>query len=735
AAGRLRGAGSAAALWLRARPGRMGLLRGAAAVFGVALLGVALFVGYCLMTLPSEGGMAADPSPSAVSVASSSGEVFATRGVVKGEKLTPETIPAPLKAAIVAIEDRRFYSHFGIDLRGLARAVVRNAGGAREGGSTITQQLARLTYLSQERSLRRKVQEAALALWLDATLSKDEILARYLNAVYFGASAWGADAASRRYFGKPARDLDLGEAAMLAGLVRSPSSLAPNKNLEGARARAELVLTAVLETGAATPEQIDTARRNPVSVWRPPEVPPGTNYYLDMVEGEARRLAPDPAQDLAVTGTLDLRLQAAAERAVEKVLKEEGRAKNVEQAAVIAMAPDGAILAMVGGRDYAASQFNRAVQAKRQAGSLFKLFVYLAALKDGATPQTVMVDRPIQIADWEPENYGGRYRGPVLLRSAFATSINTVAVQLAEAVGMPAVIATARGLGVSSDLPAVPSLALGSAEVTLLEMVRAYGAVAAGLPRVEPYLLRTVSAANGAVTRHEPPAPGQGDPAVLAAMRDMLFAVVQEGTGRTARLGTTPVGGKTGTTQESRDAWFVGFTPEITIGVWVGNDDNTPTKSVTGGDLPAKIWRMVATEAQRLGAQRVAAATRARPPTPAPGGGADTPAAIGPPAAIRGRASVRDTGTLEVEGVPVRLFGVEGVGGRPARDFARYLRRRPVSCEAQGEGKSYRCALDGYDLSRVVLYNGGGRAGPDADEDLREAEQQAQAAGLGLWAR
>ena len=724
----------------RRLPARGAFGWGRVAVWSVLalLLPALLFVLYALATIPRDGGMAAEASPSAVIVAARDGQAFATRGIVKGEKLAAADLPANLKAAIVAIEDRRFYRHFGVDARSIGRALFRNASGGREGASTITQQLARLTYLSQERSLRRKVQEALLALWLDATLPKDEILARYLNSAYFGAGAYGADAAARRYFGKPAKDLDLPEAAMLAGLVRAPSALAPHRNLEGARGRAETVLAAMVETGAAKAEEAEAARRNPASVWEPPQTPPGTGYYLDMVEAEARRATGASGADVTVAGTLDLRLQAAAERAVGRILAEEGRAKNVTQAALVAMAPDGAILAMVGGRNYADSQFNRAVQAKRQAGSLFKLFVYLAAVESGAEPQSVAVDAPIQIGEWEPENYGGRYRGVVTLKAAFANSINTVAVQLADAVGLDRVIATARALGVASDLPKVPSLALGSAEVTLIEMVRAYAAVAAGTGPVEPYLIRSVARGGERLAEQRAaPKPAAIGAEARDAMVEMLVAVVREGTGKSARLPNVLAGGKTGTTQESRDAWFVGFTPAVTIGVWVGNDDNTPTKNVTGGDMPARIWRAVAAEAGRLRPPRAEAAARdVTPPPRETGRAAPTPPVASPAARVRGFASVRDTATLDVEGQDIRLAGIEGLGGRAARDLARYIRRRPVACEPDPETpQTHRCIVQGQDLARVILFNGGARASPDAPADLREAEEQAREAGVGVWGR
>jgi penicillin-binding protein 1A len=451
-----------------------------AALAFVIILPVA-YVAYCMATLPENGGLVIEPTPSALIVEAPDGQVFATRGVFKGDKLSPQDIPENLSRAIIAIEDRHFYEHGGFYLPSMVRAAIRNIvfGSVREGGSTITQQLARMTYLSPERTIKRKIQEAVLAMWMERTLGKEEILSRYLNTAYFGAGVYGVDAAAKRYFGKTTKELSLSESAMLAGLVRAPSALAPTRHLEGARQRAALVLNAMVQTGAISQEQADAARRQPTTLRVPPDNPPGTNYFVDMLGGDVKRLVGSAPPDLTVRSTLDLDLQNIAENVIARRLKAEGRAKKVGQAALVALAPDGAILAMVGGRDYNESQFNRATQAKRQPGSLFKVFVYLTAFQKGLDPQTTAVDRPVQIGNWEPENYGGRFRGVVTLRTAFANSINSVAVQLADAVGIQAVIDTARKLGVQSGLPAVPSLALGAGEVTLLEMTRAFAAIAA----------------------------------------------------------------------------------------------------------------------------------------------------------------------------------------------------------------------------------------------------------------
>jgi penicillin-binding protein 1A len=690
------------------------------------------YVVYCIATIPSDGGLVIEPTPSALIVEAADGQVFATRGVFKGDKLTAQDVPANLSRAIVAIEDRHFYEHGGFYLPSMLRAAIRNmiSGSTREGGSTITQQLARMTYLSPERTIKRKVQEAILARWMERRLGKEEILSRYLNTAYFGAGVYGVDAAAKRYFGKTAKELSLSEAAMLAGLVRSPSALAPTRHLESARQRASLVLKAMVETGAISREQAEAARQTPATLRVPPDNPPGTNYFVDMLGSDVKQLIGAPTKDLTLRSTLDLNLQSIAESVIARRLGAEGRAKRVTQAALVAMAPDGAIFAMVGGRDYTDSQFNRATQAKRQPGSLFKVFVYLAAFQKGMDPQMTAVDRPVQIGNWEPENYGGRFHGVVTLRIAFAHSINSVAVQIADAIGIRAVIDVARKLGVQSELPAVPSLALGAGEVTLLEMTRAFAAIAANAERVESYGIRNVRNGEQVLfTRQKPQLQPAGNPAARAAMHDVLGSVVREGTARGAKI-NVPAEGKTGTSQSYKDAWFIGFTDEIVVGVWVGNDDNTPTRGVTGGDLPARIWNEFVTQSAAARAKAVRAQPRvAALSAPAAGDIRSAPSA----GVIRGVPIVQTTAMLEIQGRVVPLFGVEGVRGRPAREFTRYLGSREVACEPSGSGNAYRCRVGNQDLSRVVLFNGGGRAAANATADLRALEQQARASRVGIW--
>ncbi|WP_342153256.1 PBP1A family penicillin-binding protein [Methylorubrum sp. SB2] len=709
----------------------------------VPVVVLAAYVLAAFATLPPLGGVAPEAGQRALVVEADDGRTFATRGAFQGEKLTEKTLPPRLAEAIVAIEDRRFYSHWGIDLRGLFRALWRNAtgGGVREGGSTITQQYARLTSLNQEKTLRRKIQEAFLALRLESTLSKPEILVGYLNTAYFGAGAYGADAAARRYFGHGAQGLTLPEAAMLAGLVRAPSQLAPTRNFGGAKERADLVLQAMVETGAISQAEADKARKEKLTLHTPPETPPGTNYYLDALQADVRRLTNETG-DVTVRSTLNLDLQSLAEGVLARRLDAEGAKKKVSQGALVALAPDGAVLAMVGGRDYEDSQFNRATQAKRQAGSLFKLFVYLAAYQKGYYPDSVLVDRPTQIGEWEPQNSNNRFRGALPLRSAFALSINTIAAQLGDEVGMPAVIAEARRLGVQTDLPNVPSLALGSADVTLIDMTRAYaGVLGPGVP-VEPYLVRAVKGGPPQpLYQRSAPKPGAPmDAQVQTMILDSLQAVVDSGTGKAARVSGVAVGGKTGTSQDFRDAWFVGLTPDMIVGVWVGNDDNSPMNKVTGGDIPARVFHDFVERAQKVlkGRKRptpsaargetVAANAVAPPPPPTPP--ASIPTNAGPE--VRGVPEVVDTGTLSIRGRTVRLLGVVGERGALARQLARYLRRREVVCSGDTE---MRCRLDGDDLAALIVTAGGARATEDAPPDLVEAEDQARAERAGLWQR
>ncbi len=560
-------------------------------VFGFATLA------YFAYTLPFSDDFGKPDRKTAMTIVGSNGELVAMRGRFATEIVELKDLPPHLMHAVIAIEDRRFREHIGIDFLGMARAAWVNlmAGEVRQGGSTITQQLAKLTFLSQERTFKRKIQEAMIALWLEHQLTKDEILARYLNKVYLGAGAYGVSGAANRYYKKPVKSLTLAESAMLAGLIRAPSYLAPTRNLEAARKRAQLVLKTMVDIGYVDADTAAKTNVDKVTLAVNPnaKATQGDGYFADWAAAESRHLLGPMTADLTVETTLNPALQRLAEHTLRKWLDEEGAKRNVGQGAMIVMAHDGAILAMVGGKDYVESQFNRAVQAHRQPGSLFKLFVYLAGFDAGLTPDTIFNDQPLAIGDWRPKNYHDEYIGEVSLRDAFAQSINSVAVQLSERVGRERVIGVAHRLGIESTIKSHPSLALGASEVTLLEMTAAYAAMAADVKRVRPYGIRSIRGNGSALYRHRARHIRQSE-AILPwrrnEMLDLLIATVDSGTGRSARM-SAPVAGKTGTTQDYRDAWFIGFTADVVVGVWLGNDDNSPMDRVTGGDLPARIWR------------------------------------------------------------------------------------------------------------------------------------------------
>ena len=497
-------------------------------------------------------------------------------------------LPPYVGQAFIAIEDRRFFRHVGIDPWGLGRAFFRDlrSGRWREGGSTITQQLAKTSFLSPDRTPARKIQEALIALWLEARLSKEEILSRYLSNVSFGDNVYGLRAAARHYFSVEPEHLTLAQAAMLAGVVNAPSRLAPSSHLDAARDRAQLVLNAMHEIGFLSDAQLAAVQPARLRLGPRDDVPTGT-YFADWVLPQAADLADDGYGQRLVQTTLEGDLQRLAVRAVRRAGL--GRA----QAALVAMRLDGRVVAMVGGKDYAQSSFNRAVQARRQPGSAFKLFVYLAAFRHGLTPSTPVNDIPIRIGTWSPQNYGNSYRGPELLRDAVAYSSNSVAVQVSERVGRNNVIRAARDLGITTPLRPDPSLPLGVNNVTLLELTSAYAAVAAGRYPIRPHGLPPES--NGWFGWGGPDRPVSRDRA-FPMLRDVLYAVVQRGTGRAAAL-SVPTFGKTGTTSDYRDAWFVGFAGDLVVGVWVGNDDNTPLPGTTGGSTPARIWRSFMAEA------------------------------------------------------------------------------------------------------------------------------------------
>ncbi|TFV75883.1 PBP1A family penicillin-binding protein [Bradyrhizobium frederickii] len=542
------------------------------------------------------------------------GNPIGSRGIKHNDSIPLEDFPDVLIKATLATEDRRFYEHFGIDIAGTARALVTNAqaGGVRQGGSSITQQLAKNLFLSNERTIERKVNEAFLAIWLEWRLTKNEILKLYLDRAYMGGGTFGVDGAAHFYFNKSARDVTLAEAAMLAGLFKAPTKYAPHINLPAARARANVVLDNLVDAGFMTEGQVFGARRNPAfAVDRRDEASP--NYYLDYAFDEMRKLVDTFPKSytervFVVRLAIDTNVQKAAEDAVENQLRQFGRDYHATQAATVVADLDGGIRAMVGGRDYGASQFNRATDAYRQPGSSFKPYVYTTALLNGYTPNSIVVDGPVCIGNWCPQNYGHSYSGSVTLTQAITRSINVVPVKLSIAIGQkeqpkapnPAkigrakIVEVARRFGLKAPLPDTPSLPIGSDEVTVLEHAVAYATFPNRGKAVTPHsVLEVRTGAGDLVWRwdRDGPKPRQAIPASVAAdMAGMMSHVVSEGTARRAALDGIPTAGKTGTTNAYRDAWFVGYTGNFTCAVWYGNDDYSPTNRMTGGSLPAQTW-------------------------------------------------------------------------------------------------------------------------------------------------
>jgi penicillin-binding protein 1A len=556
----------------------------------IALVGVIVYVG---AHLPAIQALEIPKRPPTIQIVGYDGSVLATRGEMAGANVALKDLPPYLPKAFIAIEDRRFYSHYGVDPVGIARAAVTNIlhRGVSQGGSTLTQQLAKNLFLTQERTLQRKLQEVELALWLERKHSKSEILELYLNRVYFGSGAYGVEAAAQRYFGKSAKNVTIAEAAMLAGLVKSPSRLAPNRNPEGAEKRAQTVLTAMAEAKFISEAQAQASIGHPS--YNVKAAGAGTvNYVADWIGEVLDDLIGQIDQNIVVETSIDPKLQAVAEASVIDELAAKSVKFNVSQGALVAMTPDGAVRAMVGGRNYAESQYNRAVTAKRQPGSAFKPFVYLTAIESGLTPETIRQDAPLDVKGWKPENYSHEYFGAVTLTQALAMSLNTVAVRLGLEVGAKNVVRTAHRLGISSKLEANASIALGTSEVSLTELVGAYAPFANGGQGVAPHVVTRIRTSDGKVL-YDRPADQLGqviDPRNVAAMNTMMQETLLSGTARKAEIPGWMAAGKTGTSQDFRDAWFIGYTANLVTGVWLGNDDNSPTRKATGGGLPVEVW-------------------------------------------------------------------------------------------------------------------------------------------------
>jgi penicillin-binding protein 1A len=542
--------------------------------------------------MPSVASWEVPDRPPNVRILSVDGRLVANRGMTGGEALGLHEMSPWIPQAVMAIEDRRFYSHFGVDPIGLARAMFTNltSGAFSQGGSTLTQQLAKNLFLKPDRTLERKVQEVLLALWLEHKHSKDEILEMYLNRVYFGSGSYGVEAASRRYFGKSARDVTLAEAAVLAGLLKAPSRLSPARDPKAAAQRADLVLSAMREQGLIDQAQLagalDAPPARPASYWTGSE-----HYVADKVMDELPGLVGEIGTDLIVETTIDLHLQEFAERSIRRLIDENRETANVSQGVLVSLDNTGAVRAMVGGYDYANSQFDRATQAKRQPGSAFKPFVFMAALEQGLTPDSVRRDAPVRIGKWQPANFNDKYYGDVTLTQALAKSLNSVAVRLVDEVGYRRVIDAAYRLGIESDLQKNASIALGTSEVTPLELTAAFVPFANGGFRPFVHFIEKVSTPSGEVLwqRRSAGIPRVANANVVGMMNRMMAKTLEEGTARKAAFGW-PAAGKTGTTQSSRDVWFVGYTANLTTGVWFGNDDGAPTRNLTGGSLPAIAW-------------------------------------------------------------------------------------------------------------------------------------------------
>jgi penicillin-binding protein 1A len=572
-------------------------------VLWAGLAAVALVVYYAL-DLPDTDDLWKTGSHPELSIYARDEGLVARRGRRGGRPMRYEDFPPHLINAVIAIEDRRFFSHYGLDPRGLMRAMAVNLrqGRLAQGGSTLTQQLAKNVFLTPERSFKRKVQELLLAFWLEAYFTKQDIIALYLNRVYFGSGAYGVQSAAETYFNRPVQNLTKIEAAMLAGLLKAPSRYAPTRDPAAAAMRTRTVIAAMQAAGFMDAQEAQNlAAENIVITNRSTD---GAHYAVDWTLDQLPDFVGRPRADLDVMTTIDRPMQLAAERAINNILEAQGEARQARQAAMVVMTPDGAIRAMVGGRAYGKSQFNRAVQARRQPGSAFKPVVFLAALENGLNADDGYDDAPLEINGWSPKNYDGTYSGPVTAGEALARSLNTVAVQVSEQTGRDKVIDMARRLGLSGRMRAHPSLALGSFEVTLLQLTAAYAHFANGGRQVVPHIIHAVMSASGQTLYDRlSPAPLQIiAPHHIGALNDMLEASIRSGTGRAARLEAVELAGKTGTSQNWRDAWFIGYSGALVVGVWVGNDDGAPMNHVTGGGLPAQIFAAFMAEQKAVAA-------------------------------------------------------------------------------------------------------------------------------------
>lgn len=613
----------------------------AAMLFGFLAIGLGAGWLWFSQDLPSLDNLNAERRP-AIRLLAADGSLLETYGDVYGRTVHVKYLPPHVPQAVLAAEDHRFYGHFGIDLWGLGRAMVVNAKAGRivQGGSTITQQVAKNLFLTPERSLGRKIREAILAIKLEQRFTKDQILTVYMNRMYLGSGTWGIDAAAKRYFEKPAEALTPYEAAMIAGLLKAPSRYNPASSGELAHERAKLVLGKMAAYGFLSEQQAADAAAKRSDAVRG-KTRPAQRYFTDWIVERVRGYVGTGQGDLIVQTTLDPELQQMAEARTAKIMEAAGK-KGVSQVGLVMMTPEGAVRAMIGGKDYGESKFNRATQALRQPGSSFKPFVYLAALENGLSPNTIMTDAPLRLGNYEPKNYGGKYYGDVTLMDALTRSLNTVAVQVSEQVGRDQVIGAARRLGITAELTDTPSIALGASEVPLIEMTTAYAALANGGFGVWAFGIEEIREKDSGRVLYKRPADPPGrvvQEEHVAGMNAMLQSVVEAGTGRRAAIGR-PAAGKTGTSQEFRDAWFIGYTPNLVTGVWMGNDDGESMKKVTGGNLPAMLWGSVMKEAHK-GVEVAGLPTYIAPPvvahTPPPPANDNNP----PPATAKPRSIIK----------------------------------------------------------------------------------------------
>jgi penicillin-binding protein 1A len=622
-----------------------------------ASFAVVLFLGWCAYDLPDVSSLNDIKRRPSITLLAADGSLITSYGDLYGEFVHLDQMSPYLPEAVIATEDRRFYHHYGIDPIGLLRALYVNlrSGGLVQGGSTITQQLAKNVFLTPERSLHRKGQELLLSFWLEHNFTKNQILELYLNRVYFGSGTYGVDAAARRYFGRPAKDVTLLQAAMLAGMLKAPSRYNPAADPIASATRAGVVLDSMVDAGLITQEQAQQAGTQSGETEDNQPLPPAARYFADWAFDQVSSYIGITNADLVVQTTLDPKMQGAAERDLTAILARDGPKQRASEGALVALTPDGAVRAMVGGVDYKQSQYNRATQAMRQPGSSFKAFVYLTAFEDGLTPEAQFVDAPISIGKWSPDNYNDKYYGQVSLREAFARSLNSVAVQLAQRVTPAQVIETAKRLGIDTPLGNDPSIALGTSETTVLEMTGAYATFANKGQGVLPYGITRIATRDGQVL-YQREGSGLGtvaSPPAVREMVDVMSATVAWGTGKGASI-DRPAAGKTGTSQNYHDAWFIGLTGQLVTGVWVGNDDNSPMNKVTGGSLPVNIWHDFMLEA-----------LQGTPPEPIPlPAGSGPLLAAGEPATLPGGTS---TASADEPGLLDRLVS-SILGGGSADD-------------------------------------------------------------------